>query len=106
MTGSVGLLPRPAYRQEKSRTLLLQTFPDAGNVCAHDGPARYIGPDDHSLPELARQGRFSDIFRDMKGVTARKPSFLPLEFGFLMLKMGRPGAKAGVSQWSEKESAF
>ena len=47
------------------------------------GPARYVSPDDHSLPELARQSRFSDIFRDIKGVTASKPSFLPLEFGFL-----------------------
>jgi len=75
-------------------------------MCTRRAPARYISPDDHSLPELARQGRFSDIFRDIKGVTARKPSFLPLEFAFLMLKMGRPGAKAGVSQWSEKESAF
>src|SRR5882757_6641634 len=41
MTKSVGLFCRPACQQEKSPTLLLQTFPEAGTLCALSRPCAY-----------------------------------------------------------------
>ena len=41
MTKCVGLLSRLASKQEKSPTLLLQTFPEAGTLCALNRPLAY-----------------------------------------------------------------
>jgi len=80
MTNSVGLLSRPAYHQEKSPTLLLQTFPDVGDLSALGRSC------------VHRPGRplVRGIFQDIEGVSWRagKPSFLPLEFGFSDAEMG------------------
>jgi hypothetical protein len=53
MTKSVGLLSRRPCHQEKSRTLLLQTFPEAGDLCAPDRPCAHISPDDQAAAEQA-----------------------------------------------------
>ena len=63
MTKSVGLLSRPACQQEKSPTLLLQTFPEAWGpvcTCVHITGLARIGPDDPACTG-ARQLDYTEV---------------------------------------------
>jgi hypothetical protein len=102
---SVSCLGRPTAKR-KAVPYCCKHFRMLETYVHSTGPARYLCRDDPSLPELARQGRFSDIFQDIKGVTAGKAVLLPLMFGFLMAYNGPPWREGGRLAVERKGGRF